>query len=78
MDGLSPTQLLLFAMAIPLLIAGLVAWLLDPTLHAAMPSNSIEHESPDRPPPSRSSRPHRRRAAPDPSCPADQVPPSGA
>jgi hypothetical protein len=75
MDGLSPTQLMLFAMAVPLLIAGLVAWLLDPTLHAAAPSHTVEHESPDQ---RDASRPHRRCPAPDPSSPADQLPPSGA
>lgn len=62
MAWISPTQLLLLAMAIPLFLAGLVAWLIDPAPRATSSSEPAGATAADPSVPSGSS---------------EQVPPTG-
>jgi hypothetical protein len=78
MDWLSPPQLLLLAVAVPLLVAGLGAWLLDPSPRPPRRTNALGQKGPDRPRRSHSARqPAARPSSPHSPSP-DQVPPSGA
>ena len=74
MDWLSPTQLLFVTIGVPLLVAGLGAWLLDPSPRTPARTDAFGQDLSDRGAPSRSAP-----APPRPSSPSlDRVPRSGA